>query len=387
MTDTHAANPQGAGSDLHEAATKIGALLRPTEPKGQPQEKAPPVQANQTQEPKVEQKVEGERKPVVKDPATGRFTKAEPETAEDSPEVEEKSEATEKADTSETEGDQQELADSVEGLAEQLGIDPDQLLDHLRLTAKINGEEKPVNLRELRDGYQMQADYRQKTAKIAEERKTFEVERQQYTQQRDHLTSQLQPLVQELESLVAVDEQRMMELLNNGDLLGFEQANIQAKQRAQKLEIAKREAQRLSEQQQYETRQRLEKDVLENERLLVEMRPEWGKNPEKGAKELSEIRRYLKEDGFAGELVDGLYDARTLILADKARKWDALQKAKPDKLNVAKQAPKFLKPGPSKPAEDPKVKVHSANINRLRKTGDWKDAAKALVSGGFVSRS
>ena len=69
--------------------------------------------------------------------------------------------------------------------------------------------------------------------------------------------------------------------------------------------------------------------------------------------------------------------------------WDQLQKKhQPEALKQLelKSVPKFQKPGVSRTPEDPKKKVHSANLNRLRRSGTVRDAAKAMLSGGFVQR-
>lgn len=390
MSDTTAANPQGAGSDLREAATQIrGFLSKQAEPQGQPQDKGPTVQANQDG---AKSEDAGEKKDQPRDPQTKRFVRTEPGAAEDNtPEADADDDLAKddgaKADTKEAADDAEELAEDVDDFARQLGLEPENLLSHLKAKVKVNGEEKQVNLKELLSGYSMEADYRQKTAKVAEERKAFDAERQQYTQQRDHLTNTIAPLVSELEKLVSSDDERLMEILERDGVAAYEQARIQAEKRKILHANAQKEAGRLAEQQHMEARGRLEQDVLKHEQILIERKPDWAKDEAKGKRELAEIRQYLRDDGHDEQYVAGLYDARILTMADKARKWDALQKSKPEKLNELKAKPKFLKPGPSKPAEDQKVTVHRAALQRLRKTGDWRDAAKAIKTGGFVSRS
>lgn len=382
------ANPLGAGGDTTKAAVQIGALLR-GEPKGQPApEAAPPVQeANpQGSQPNPAQPVEVT---MLKDPATGRFVKrAEPETAEDNtPEPEaEQAEGEETAETTEPASDSEELADSIEGLAKQLGMEPDELSDHLKATIKINGEERRANLKELIAGYQKGEDYSRKTAEVAAQRKAVEAEAAAYQQQRDHLSSQLQPLVSQLESLVAEDDARIQAAIRDGDIIELERAKIQAEQRRASLDAAKREQGRLEDQRQSEARAKLEREVADNERLLGEKRPEWVKDPERGREAISKIRSYLKAEGVPGEVADSLYDAGSILIAEKAMKWDLLQKDKPGKLNEVKLAPKkFQRAGPAKVTEDPKKQVHRANLNRLRNSGNVKDAAKAIKSAGFLA--
>jgi hypothetical protein len=389
MTEA-AANPLGAGSDVTQAAQKIGAILR-AEPTGQPrQEAAPPVQeANpQGSQPNPAAPVEVT---MLKDPVTGRFVKrAEPETAEENtgpvPEgADVPDETGQPADTASEPSDTEELADTAAGLAAQLGMSEDDLLNHLKLTVKVNGEEKPANLRELRDGFQMQSDYQRKTADLAEQRKAVERQQQEYQQQREHLSSQLQPLVTQLETLVSEDNARLEKLLQDGDILEFERAKMQAAQRAAQLETAKREQGKFEEQRQREARTKLENDVAENERILGEKRPEWLKNPDHGREAISKIRAYLKAEGVPAEAADSLYDAVSLLTAEKAMKWDLLQKEKPGKLNEVKLAPKkFQRAGPAKAAEDPGKQAFRADLSRFRRSNSVKDAAAVLRSGGFA---
>lgn len=388
------ANPLGAASDVSTAAQKIGAILR-AEPTGQPrQESAPPVQeANpQGSQPNPAAPVEVT---MLKDPVTGRFVKrAEPETAEgntpqpEGADVDDSAPAEgegKPAGTSSEPSDTEELADTAAGLAAQLGMSEDDLLNHLKLTVKVNGEEKPANLRELRDGFQMQSDYQRKTADLAEQRKAVERQQQEYQQQRDHLSSQLQPLVTQLETLVSEDNARLEKLLADGDILEFERAKMQAAQRAAQLETAKREQSKFEEQRQREARAKLENDVAENERILGEKRPEWLKNPDHGREAISKIRAYLKAEGVPGEVADSLYDAGSILIAEKAMKWDLLQKEKPGKLNEVKLAPKkFQRAGPAKAAEDPGKQAFRADLSRFRRSNSVKDAAAVLRSGGFA---
>jgi hypothetical protein len=385
---TGSANPLGAAGDLTKAATAIGAILRP-EPQGQPKKE---TQAPAVQEANPSTDHGDTSAPVkvtmLKDPKTGRFVKAEPETEENTRDEGEDVQSEPETQTAQPteQSDSEELADTAAGLAAQLGLSEDELLDHLKLTVKVNGEEKPANLRELRNGYQMESDYRTKTAALADEKRAFESERSAITQQRDHYASQLQPFLQQLESLVADDSAHLQQLLQEGDLLGFERAKAAAEQRRVARDTAKQELSRIDEQRQSEARQKLERDVADNERKLGELRPDWAKDPEKGKKEIASIRQYLKGKGMPGEMVDTIYDANSLIIAEQSMKYEQLLAEKSSRLNEVKLAPKkFLRAGPAKPAVDPVKQVHRANLQKLRRSGNMKDAALALRSGGFLN--
>lgn len=384
------ANPLGAGGDVTKAAVKIGEILRNEKPQGQAQEKEPTVQANPTDKAKPADGEAKAKSSPEKDPQSGRFVRrAEPEAAEDEGEaklldVPEEDEAEEKPVKAEAEDDHEELAEDVEDLAKQLGLEPDDLLDHLKAKVKVNGEERRVNLKELLSGYSMESDYRTKTAKLAEERRQIDAERQQYLSQREHVSKELTPLIHTLQEMVVDDDTRLRQLLEAGDILEYERAKIAAADRRAKLDAANREKERIDGERAREARVQLERDVADNEHMLMKAHPEWAKDVEKGRRELGEIRQYLKENGVPGETVDQLYDANGLLLAEKAMKWDKMQKAKPEALKPLKTVPKFQKPGAAKPAEDPKKQVARASLQRLRKTGRTDDAAKAIKALGLV---
>lgn len=375
------ANPLGAGGDVTKAALKIGELLRKPEPQGQPEQQQAPVQAN----PADTTKPVTENAERPRDPVTKRFVKAEPQADEAKPEGEQPEVEAQAETSDQTADDTEELAEDVDDLAKQLGLEPDNLLEHLKAKVKVGGEERRVNLKELLSGYSMESDYRQKTAKIADERRQFEAERAQVTQQREQLSKELTPLVQQLEQLVGEDDQQLRQLLESGDILEYERAKFRAEQRRNQLQIAKHQQQRLAEEQQRESRIKLEQDVISNEQMLVAAHPEWAKDVDKGKRELAEIRQYLKAQGVPGDHVDSLYDARSILIAEKAMKYEKLLKETKDKVVKAQAAPlKFQKPGPAKAAEDPKKQAIRVSLQRLRKTGDHRDAAKAIKALGLV---
>jgi hypothetical protein len=387
MPDTpvaNPANPLGAGSGVERAVPAISAYLaNRNQPKGdQPAEKSTPVQANRTEQPApVTTEEAPQRRTPAKDPTTGKFTK-EPGTTEDNPRPE-------GADVDETPApkasadDHEELADTVEGLASQLGMEPDELANHLKAKIKVNGEERPATLKELIELSQKGEDYSRKTAKHAEEVRAFAAQQQALQQQREHIEARLNPFVQQLEQLVGNDDQRLQELLNAGDLLEYERLKWSADQRKQALAQAQREQQRIGEERQREARTKLEHDVAENELRLIERIPEW-KNVEVGKRGLEQVRGYLVEQGVPADNARTIYDAASIDIARKAMLWDQLQKDKPGKLQEVKTVPKFIKPGPSQTREDPTKKVHRANLNRLKRDGSTKALAQVLISGGHV---
>jgi hypothetical protein len=63
-------------------------------------------------------------------------------------------------------------------------------------TVKVDGEEVEVNLDELRNGYQRQADYTRKSQSLAEQRKAYEANLQAVTQEREQYSQLLGNMAQ-----------------------------------------------------------------------------------------------------------------------------------------------------------------------------------------------
>ena len=141
-----------------------------------------------------------------KDEATGRFTKAEsaprvegePEAA---PEQEAAEDTSEQQDASEDHGDTVEVPDTWQGLAEHLGVDPDDLLGHLRMEVKdADGKPVTMSLADMARGTLAQQDYTRKTQAHAEERREFQARVQQEQQA---LSAKHQQLDSVLNALIA----------------------------------------------------------------------------------------------------------------------------------------------------------------------------------------
>ena len=99
---------------------------------------------------------------------------------------------------------QEELPDTLNGLAEAVGLSADEFADHVHVPVTVNGETRMVTLTEARKGYQLEVDYRHKTADLAEQRRALEAHQTQAVQawqQRfeslDGLAGQLEKAVQE----------------------------------------------------------------------------------------------------------------------------------------------------------------------------------------------
>lgn len=363
-----------------DAADKISAILNP-ESQDHPQEEDAPAETTQPDEP-----VYDEATGRYRDPATNKFVKGPESETEESQELSEedapdpKEEGADAEDSEEPDEDgTEELADTVEGLAEQLGMDPEEFISSVKATINIDGEEEQVTLSELVRGHFREADYTRKTSALADQRREVEDLQSAIEKQRDEFSSKLEPMLQQLEQYVNIDEQYLNQLAAEGRSDEWFQYKVAADQRAKEFQQAQEAKQKIEKEKAEEQQQKLRQEVAKNEQRLMELRPDWAKDPDKGKKELAAIRGHLKERGFNPRDVDSLFHAETIDMAHDAMRYHQLQKAKPDKLGKLKSVPrKVTRPGPAKAKEDPKKKVRRENLNRLRQTGNYRDAAPLI---------
>ena len=306
MSDAPSANPLGAGSDIITATEKISQLLNP-EPEGQPGTEEATEPANQDQgEPAQAEPVYDEATGRYRDPATNKFVKGpEQETEGDDYTPPEDHNVTEEgADVDTTaepeepgeESESEELADTVDGLAEQLGLDASELAESLKARVKINGEESEVTLSELVKGYQMEGDYRLKTAELSEQRRAVQDAEAEIAKRRDAFQSQLDPMLAQLKQYVEVDEQYLNQLAAEGRSDEYLQYKHAADMRRAELERANQAKQTLEQEKTAEQQKQYASLVAENNALLESLKPDWAKDPEKGKQEIANVRRYMKSE-------------------------------------------------------------------------------------------
>jgi hypothetical protein len=128
--------------------------------------------------------------------------------------------------------------------------------------------------------------------------------------------------------------------------------------------------------------QRIKADMLAQEvALLPKFVPAW--NDQAKFKEAqNEIVAYIKAAGYDPAALAGKYldNAFSMATAWKAAQYDKLQKAKSEKSKLVRTAPPVVKPGASQPAQSARAEAERKAHDRLRKTGDLRDAATLLLN-------
>ena len=216
-------------------------------------------------------------------------------------------------------------------------------LDDLMVKVKINGEEKEIPLAELKNGYQRQSDYTNKTQELSKERQEVEAQKTQYInsipvlanvaqQNIAEVTTRLQS--QEFAQLAATDPAEYIAQKAALEKVYYENANsLQTMQ--QQLQLHQQE---VAQKQQQDLQSRI---AHTHEVLTKELGPEWTDGTIlKGAWE------YGTKHGFSeAELNNVIADPNVIKTLHKARLYDEMMANKDvSKQKVNKIPPKVISP-------------------------------------------
>ena len=230
---------------------------------------------------------------------------------------------------------------------------------------KVNGQEVPVTLDELKAGYSRQSDYTQKTMQIAEERKSLEADRQNLQTLINDYQNALQSPMPAMEPPVRPDaklwDEDPIEAMRQTELYRQKMEDFQA-------ESAKH--QHLQQQAMAEKQKQMQEALNQQQVALKERIPEW-QNEETATKEKAEIRRFGLSMGFTENELAQIYDSRAVQVLRDAMRYNQLQ----TKRGKVRQAPqgKSLAPGTPTPGEPQQLRKGKA-MKRLAQTGHIKDA-------------
>lgn len=235
-----------------------------------------------------------------------------------------------------------QLAEQVDldNLARILGIDRDDIVtsnDGLRIRAKVDGETFEVSPAELRKGYQLQSTFTKNHETFLQQQREW-----QAAQQAQH-----QALFERatlLDNMLAQDEQALNQEYSRvqwDDLRARDPAEYAATVteynqrlngiRARRHQVVETFRQSMNEQQ-AQTIEQMKARRQEESRLLAESLG-W-KTKETWETGTKQLRKYLVEQaGVPEQQVNQVLDHRTLLVAEKARRYDALMA----KVNLAKK--------------------------------------------------
>lgn len=245
------------------------------------------------------------------------------------------------------------------------------------VTIKVDGKDVEVKLSELKNGYQRQADYTRKTMEAAETRKAAEAEKQAALQERQTYATNLQKMAAQLEGALQEQQQTNWEALLQSDPVEYLRQQHLLQQRQAAYQQNQYEQQKLAALTQAEQQRAHAEHVRAQQEELLAKLPEW-KDASKAQADKVALRNYLIEQGYDEQAVSSVADAKAVLLAHKAMKYDQMiAKAKDAAKKVAQAPVKVERPGVG---STPNVDKRSAAFQKLSKSGSVDDAAAVFRS-------
>jgi len=293
---------------------------------------------------------------------------AEPTEVEES-QPEEEDESFEEEEEEESEEDESEPTDEE---------DEEELY-----AVTVDGEEIGVSLDELMKGYSRQSDYTKKTQQVAEDRRDMEslqgrynseiaqiqAERNQYVEMLGNIIQQSSG---ELEKFTDINWQSLKE----NDPIEYVTKREEYREAQEKIQGVQQQQAQAQRAQQVEMGRAREAMVSDERGKLIESLPEMGNSKTRPTK-VKEIQTYALGQGFTQEELDGLIDHRSVVVLEKARKYDEMQKANP-KAKKLKNKPRVIRSGSGITKKDSLKSKRNEQMKRLRGTGHIDDASALL---------
>jgi hypothetical protein len=289
----------------------------------------------------------------------------------DETEVEETEEAEEVEEEAPEEGQaEEETKEEVE--EEEFDVVAEE---DLKYTIKVDGQELEVDIAELKNGYQRQADYTRKSQALAEQRKETEniqSERMQLEQERQMYANGLQ-MLQEQQSAKLNDFSSVdWETLKQEDPYQYMIKKDELRDAQEKVQNVAQQQQHIQQEQMQQQQAAKSEFVRTEYARLIEALPEWEDTSSTIKKD---IRDYASTIGFRPEEIDQLADHRSVLVIKKAMEFDKLTKKVAPKKKAVKKVPKVQKSGRGNSNEDAAAEAVNKKRARLRKSGKQDDAA------------
>lgn len=238
-----------------------------------------------------------------------------------------------------------------------------------------------VDLDELKRGYLRQADYTKKTQEVAEARKQLQQAFQDRQQER-------QTLAENLNLALNVIEPQLAELAKTDwDRLASEDAYAYAEKRALFDQASVRynklvqQAQQVVQQQQQEAQRNLQQKLQQEGEKLRMAIPDFA-DPKRARSLKSAITEYaVSAMGLSEKEAKSITDHRMIVLLNKARQFDALQRGdlSAARKKVSKTPKKVLQAGAPKTKAERQQRAKAEQMTKLRRSGKLDDAVDLLL--------
>jgi len=243
------------------------------------------------------------------------------------------------------ESETQELTpDDLELVSEDTTTETDKQLYEV----KVNGETIKVSLDELQSGYTKDSDYRQKTSKLSEERKSLEEERQKIldemnvaNQKKSEYVKRLEEVVSKLKPPSISDSE--LERLFEEDPTEYVKAQAMVTRERERQMKLKSELEKEKQDQAMDYQKKMQVVLKNEQKKLIEKLPQLA-DPNKAENIRNDIKKFLTSQGYTSQELENLTDHRTVLVAYNAMQLDKLKKAKLDGKKV-KRVPRVTTSG------------------------------------------
>jgi hypothetical protein len=233
----------------------------------------------------------------------------------------------------------------------------------------VDGTELSVNLEELIQGYQRNADYTRKTQELAQERN-------QSSEFVERSKKDVEAKLQKLNELNNAAQAQLQQEYANIDFEKlYDEDPVEAARLEHKMRKKHEQLAQVSQQTQSLQAEEFNKYLEEQQKQLVKKMPEF-LDEQKGPRFKQQMRDYLSNVGFKDQEINSIYDHRYVMLVKDAMSYRNLQKAKPGIKKKVANAPKVVKGGVAKSKGQANAEARRQQLSRLRKTGQVRDAAK-----------
>lgn len=273
---------------------------------------------------------------------------------------------------------------------DELDTDETESQPPQKFKVKVDGEELEITVDEALAGYSREADYRRKTAMLAENQRKWEAEKEQ------SLKADREAIVSEREQYKAVLGvwKTQLEQLTGNNTPEWEQLRqsnpaewsarmLERRNQLEQLNAVVAEQQRLTTDEKAKQDDELKRRVAEESRKMLDAVPEW-KDQAVYLADSNKIFEYVQARGYTPQEV-GRYvamDHRLAPILKDAMSYRALQAKKPEaqkRVEVARPLP----PGPAAPqSSKPDLKKL---FERQAKRGD-RESSAALFDALGLSR-
>jgi len=371
MADENTA-PTGPLSDDQAVGSLLGELPSDTQDPGTGTPKGEEVTDAEGGDKPQDAQSQAAQRPPVDDPAEQLLESQESdseESEEDEPDGDESKDDEGKDESDEADSDEHS-DDEEEGDADE----ETAVLFHME-------DGTPVTPDEAKRGYLRQADYTRKMQDLAQQRdqvaQAWQAREQEQQVLAEHLNMAMSTLEPRLAELSKVDWHK----LSLDDPQRYVELNAEWQSKAQRYQEHRAQAEQLIQQQnQVQEQQRMQR-LQQEAHALKQAMPDFA-DPKVGPRLRAEIAQYAREAGLTEQEAKSISDHRLIIMMDKARRFDALQKGAlgAARKKVDKAPKRGIKPGSPKSASERKTQQNKDRLSRLKQSRHIDDAVDFLLN-------